>query len=205
MSMMCEVENINMKLVCDDIIAYRCPRWSDMPTVDLYIDQVVLFLHDSLSVFNRDEKNPVITATMINNYVKQKVVPPPVKKKYNKGHIAALYIICILKRFMSISEVGLAITGIQRNYSTSEGYDLFCDEFEAALRRAFVPGTERLALYSQDDKYEVAALRAFVAAYADIILAERIIDAGRESFTKSAASKVQKEACAVAETSEKDN
>jgi hypothetical protein len=181
-----------MKLSCDDIISYRCPRWADMPTVDLYIDQVVLFLHDSLSVFYRDEKNPVITAAMINNYVKLKVLPPPVNKKYNKGHMASLFVICILKRFMSISDIGLAISGMQRIYETSVGYDLFCDEFEAALERAFVPGSARLTLYSESDKYEVAALRAMVAAYADIVLSEKIMEAGRASMIKAMSNEKKK-------------
>ena len=174
-----------MKLACDDILSYRCPRWADMPAVDLYIDQVVLFLQDSLSVFIKDEKTPIITATMVNNYVKLKVLPPPSKKKYSKEHIASLFVICILKRFLSISEIGLAITGMQRKFSTCEGYDLFCDEFEAALRRAFVPGTEKLSLYNSNDQYEVAALRAMAAAYADIVLSERIMEAGRASVIKA--------------------
>ena len=86
---------------------------------------------------------------------------------------------------MSISDIGLAISGMQRKFSTSEGYDLFCDEFEAALRRAFVPGTEKLSLYNSNDQYEVAALRAMAAAYADIILSERIMEAGRASVIKA--------------------
>ena len=51
-----------------------------------------------------EENSPVITPNMINNYVKQEVLKPPVKKKYNKTHLAYLFVICILKRLMSISE-----------------------------------------------------------------------------------------------------
>lgn len=173
-----------MKLNCEDILAYRCPRWEQMPGVELYIDQVVLYLHDSLSVFYQDEKNPVITATMVNNYVKQGVLPPPVRKKYGKGHLACLFVLCILKRFMSISDIGQSISGMKRTVSTGEGYNMFCDELEAALHRAFMPGSESLSLYRAEDSYEVAAMRALTASYATIVLAERIMAAGRANAIK---------------------
>lgn len=173
-----------MKLNCEDILAYRCPRWEQMPAVELYIDQVVLYLHDSLAVFCQDDKNPVITATMVNNYVKQGVLPPPVRKKYGKGHLACLFVLCILKRFMSISDIGQSISGMKRTVSTGEGYNMFCEELEAALRRAFVPGSDSLELYRVQDSYEVAAMRALTASYASIVLAERIMAAGKASLIK---------------------
>ena len=48
-----------------------------------------------------DERS--ITASIINNYVRMKVIPPPLKKKYSRVHLAYLVIICTLKQSLSIS------------------------------------------------------------------------------------------------------
>ena len=69
------------------------PRWDDLPDIELYMDQVVSILEKNLSVFSNGEK--LITPSMINNYVKQKIVKPPVKKRYDKMHLAYLFVVCI--------------------------------------------------------------------------------------------------------------
>ena len=92
-----------MKVEAEELINYHCPRWNELPEIELYIDQVISVLQSNLSIFSKEENSPVITPNMINNYVKQEVLKPPVKKKYNKTHLAYLFVICILKRLMSIS------------------------------------------------------------------------------------------------------
>ena len=60
----------------------------DIPNIDLYMDQVTAFLDERLqkSVRNKTDER-LMTKTMINNYAKNDVIPPPVRKKYNKEHI----------------------------------------------------------------------------------------------------------------------
>ena len=64
---------------------FRLPRWSEIPNIDLYIDQVVSYLENYLSNYikNENEKksDKIITKTMINNYVKHEVIKPPINKK----------------------------------------------------------------------------------------------------------------------------
>lgn len=58
---------------------FNMPRWDDLPEIDLYMDQVISVtdkLLSSLSV----EDTPILTPSMINNYVKNRIIPPPVKK-----------------------------------------------------------------------------------------------------------------------------
>lgn len=89
---------------------YHLPAWDELPTIDLYMDQVVILLGKYLGIFSavsNDDK--IITPTMINNYVKLKIIPAPVKKKYSKTHLAYLIIVCILKQTLSISTISKII------------------------------------------------------------------------------------------------
>ena len=56
---------------------FHLPRWNELPTIDLYIDQLVSLLEQYLSgyITNDNEKDDkIITKTMINNYVKHNVL-----------------------------------------------------------------------------------------------------------------------------------
>ncbi len=121
----------------DEIKNYRCPRWEQLPDIDLYMDQVLVVLERHLSIFKRDDGEKIITSTMINNYVKQKITFPPVNKKYTRYHIAYLYIVCVLKSFMSLSEICTSITGMLNGRHSAEAFNMFSDEFNAAMDEVF--------------------------------------------------------------------
>ncbi len=85
---------------------YHLPEWDELPAIPLYMDQVVLLLNRYLALFSAvANEDKLITSTMINNYVKMKLIPAPVKKKYSKVHMAYLIIVCILKQTLSISVI----------------------------------------------------------------------------------------------------
>ena len=122
----------------------KIPRWEQLPDIDLYLDQVVTFIEDNLSNYimetsanQKEEKNKIITKTMINNYVKQGVLTPPVKKKYNKTNIASLFVICILKQVYSINEIHNLIRIALSSYNISNAYNSFCEEIETAVNLTF--------------------------------------------------------------------
>jgi len=77
------------------------PEWDALPDLPLYMDQVLLLLGQYLNTDKRDDR--AITASIVNNYVRMKVMPPPVKKKYTRLHLAYLIMICTLKQSLSIS------------------------------------------------------------------------------------------------------
>ena len=84
----------------EDIEKFHMPRWEELPEIDLYLDQVVTFIDKYLLYYlntesdEKDEKKEknVLTKTMINNYVKQKIIEAPVKKKYNRNNMAYLFV-----------------------------------------------------------------------------------------------------------------
>lgn len=84
---------------------FHLPDWESLPQLGLYMDQVILLLRQYLGPLSRGEEDKPITASIINNYVRLKVMPPPVKKKYSRVHLASLIIICVLKQSLSISDI----------------------------------------------------------------------------------------------------
>ena len=85
---------------------------SDIPDIDLYMDQVTTFMETKLSSFKRNHDDKVLTKTMINNYAKAKLFPPPIKKKYNKNHIMMLIIIYHLKSMLSINDINKLLSPV---------------------------------------------------------------------------------------------
>ena len=77
-----------------EIKDFHLPRWNELPTIDLYIDQLVSLLEQYLAGYiksDNEKEDKIITKTMINNYVKHSVIKPPINKKYNKEH---RFVIC---------------------------------------------------------------------------------------------------------------
>ena len=79
----------------EDIEKFHMPRWEELPEIDLYLDQVVTFIDKYLLYYLYDESKKeekkeqnVLTKTMVNNYVKQKIIQAPIQKKYNRNNIA---------------------------------------------------------------------------------------------------------------------
>ena len=105
---------------------FRLPQWDELPDMDLYMDQVVMLLQRYLNFLAEDEHgNAAITASIINNYVRLKIMPPPVKKKYTRVHMAYLIMVCSLKQSVNIPYIqkmlplGLPEAEVRRIY---EGY-----------------------------------------------------------------------------------
>ena len=156
-----------------EVLAFHCPRWSELPDLDLYMDQVVTFLEQSLSVFSDGEKP--ITATMINNYVKQRVVTPPVRKRYAREHVAYLMVVFLLKKVLSIPEIIQLISMQSHAYDTELAYDYFCEELERALRTMFWQSDDFLISTASKTTYESETLRAAVLAFASKVYIQKSI------------------------------
>lgn len=80
-------------------------RPGDIPNIDLYMDQVTTFMDAQLSSTRRYPEDKILTKTMINNYAKNNLLPPPVKKKYSKEHVLVLIFIYYFKNILSIKDI----------------------------------------------------------------------------------------------------
>ena len=68
-------------------------RPGEIPNIALYMDQVTTFMDEQLEACKRYEDDKILTKTMINNYAKNKLLPPPEKKRYSKEHVLMLIFI----------------------------------------------------------------------------------------------------------------
>lgn len=85
---------------------YSLPSWDLLPDIDLYMDQMVSVVTKYLEIPNTTMgSNRPITSSMINNYVKLRIIPAPIKKRYSKIHLAYLLIVCTLKQTLDMSTI----------------------------------------------------------------------------------------------------
>lgn len=96
-----------------------------IPNIELYMDQVTGFIDGQLAGSKRNEDDKLLTKTMINNYTKNDLLPPPVKKKYSKEHLLCLIFIYYLKNIVSISDIHSILKPItDRYFGNKDGYDM---------------------------------------------------------------------------------
>jgi len=107
---------------------YKMPTWEELPIIDLYMDQVIALMNQYLKTFASSDTEGalVITPPMINNYVKLKAMPAPIKKKYSKIHIAYLIMISSLKQALSIPTIQKILPLYSEEEDVKKLYELFC-------------------------------------------------------------------------------
>ena len=100
-------------------------RPNDIPNIDLYMDQVTTFMEEQLKRTKRYEEDKILTKTMINNYAKNNLLPPPVKKKYSKEHVLVMIFIYYFKNILSIKDIESVLTPItEKTFDKEESLDM---------------------------------------------------------------------------------
>lgn len=159
----------------EDIRNYHCPRWKEWPGIELYMDQVISLIEESVSIFYDDLPAKAVTSTMINNYVKQKIIVPSKNKKYHREHLAYLYVLFLLKPVLSLTDISNGISFMQNNQTNEESYNLFCEELEAALAMAFAEKEHPVQRRPQD------ILQTIALAFSYTLLARYYIASEKET------------------------
>lgn len=115
--------NINMEELLKEWgkLDYILPE--EVPEIELYMDQVTTFMEQKLKNNNRYEDDKTLTKTMINNYTKNHLLPPPVKKKYSKNHIYLLIYIYYLKNFLSINDISVLLAPLVEHFSEEDALE----------------------------------------------------------------------------------
>lgn len=107
----------------DDIIKELCLtdeiNLSDIPKIDLYVEQVIGFMEDHMGHMKRNEKDKLITKTMVGNYTRDGVLMPSKNKKYSKSHIIMLILIYNLKQILSIEDIKALFSPIMKDINTT--------------------------------------------------------------------------------------
>ncbi len=93
----------------------------EIPNIDLYMDQLTTFMDERLKKTTRHpETDKILTKTMINNYAKNDLLPPPVRKKYSKDHLILLIFIYYLKSILSINDIQTLIEPLKNRFHVSD-------------------------------------------------------------------------------------
>ena len=160
---------------CNDLVAgklrrwekylenFRLPAWEDIPDFGLYMNQLIDLLRQYLDYLPPELKEEqFITAATINNYVRTKVMPEPVKKRYYRAHIAYLLIILSLKQSLSLSMITHLIPMGLSKEEVRETYTVFARRHGIAAK-CFVEQVRVMAgpiLMHREEGSEVATERA---------------------------------------------
>jgi hypothetical protein len=111
------------KKTFDDIIKDLCLtdeiKLSDIPKIDLYVEQVIGFIEDQMGHIKRNENDKLITKTMVGNYTRDGVLMPSKNKKYSKNHIIMLILIYNLKQILSMEDIKALFSPIMKDISTT--------------------------------------------------------------------------------------
>lgn len=130
-----ELHTDTLEEICSQLASHTLPRWNDLPDLPLYMDQILELTGRYMGAYpGFDDKG--LTASMVNNYVKLGVIPPPAKKRYSRSHLAMLIIICILKPCLPIASIQKLLFHELEAGSAEQLYDHFCRTFETNNRAA---------------------------------------------------------------------
>ena len=166
----------------------------DIPNIDLYMDQVTTFMDAQLASTKRYHEDKILTKTMINNYAKNNLLPPPVKKKYTKEHVLVLIFIYYFKNILSIKDIETLLKPITdkafsdgETLDMTELYEAICamekaqiNPLQEEIRAAYEKAEESFSDAAEDDR-SYLHLFSFIRSlsfdvYVKKLLIEKIID-----------------------------
>ena len=114
---------------------YHLPAWDQIPNFGLYMEQVILLLRQYLDYLPPELKEEeFITSAAINNYVRTKIMPEPVKKRYYRVHIAYLLVICTLKQGLSIALIQRLLPMGLAEEQVREIYTRYAEQHQKSAR-----------------------------------------------------------------------
>ena len=147
--------------IADSVRDFRLPRYQEIPTVGLYLEQTVKYINEYLAPLQPD----AITSSMVSNYVKKGLIASPVRKQYCREQIAYLIFIAVAKSVVSMDDLDLMIHVQRDAYSSQIAYDYFCSELRTVLREVF-SGSAGMTPVSEDAPDQKVMLRNLIIAVA---------------------------------------
>ena len=155
----------NMKSrMAEPIRGFRLPRYQEIPTVGLYLEQTIKYINAHLAPLGCME----LTGSMISNYVKKGLIPSPVKKQYYPEQISYLFFVAVAKNLMTMEHIDLLISVQRNSYTLSVAYDYMCLELENHLFHRFGL-KEKLEDIGITESEEKTILRGLISSASNVI------------------------------------
>ncbi|MFQ8705380.1 MAG: DUF1836 domain-containing protein [Thomasclavelia sp.] len=114
------MEKLELIEIIDKVVNKSDLKASDIPSLDLYMDQIMTLFEEHLQDNKRYAKDKLLTKTMINNYTKAGVIKPVKGKKYTKEQIIGMLLIYNLKNTITIQEIKHILEPIYNNDDSLE-------------------------------------------------------------------------------------
>lgn len=114
--------------------------WEKLPDIDLYMDQVLTLMERQLKPYKRTDKDTLLTSSMINNYMKDNLLPRAVDKKYDRRHLVLLSVLGALKPVLSLSDLRILLPELNLSQTPQELYQ----HFESARQGAICDCQEKV-------------------------------------------------------------
>ena len=115
------------------IDGFRLPKYSEIPGVGLFLEQVAKYINECLAPLHE----PELTGSMISNYVKKGIIANPIKKQYGREQIAYLMFIAVTKTVLSLEDINKMISLQRQVCDVEEAYEYFSNEFIRMLNDVF--------------------------------------------------------------------
>lgn len=180
-------------------------KLEDIPNIDLYMDQVTTFMESRLRNSTRNPgEDKILTKTMINNYAKNDLLPPPVKKKYCKEHLILLIFIYYYKGILSINDIQILLKPLTEKYFQTNGdlnlgsiyEEVFSlekaevEDLKEDILKKFSTSKETFKDAPEEDR-EILQLFSFISmlsydVYVKRLLIEKMVDGFKTATTSEA-------------------
>ena len=147
----------------------RPQTWDAMPDIGLYMDQIISYMPRQLIHYGEDEG---LTSAMVNNYIKDGILPRADGKRYSRTHLGYLTAICALKRVLSVRDASLLIRSGTQGKVPQDVYAYFCNALDGALAETGGYLDEE----TSDETLPKLALELALRSYANQLACERILD-----------------------------
>lgn len=153
--------------------------WTQLSDIGLYMDQVVTYIDRQLSLYRRSDKEHVLTPAMVNNYIKDALLPRADMKKYAPNHLALLTMIGALKQVLSMQDLQILLSGTTDPEQAQAFYHRFLAGQDRVVCETADQVSQQLSLSTEADQTEQQlrdlALDLAIEARVRILISEQIL------------------------------
>lgn len=147
----------------------RPASWDELPDLALYMDQVITYMPRQLINLQGDEQ---VTSAMVNNYIKDGLVPRADGKRYSKTHLGYLTAVCAMKKVLSVRDMRTMLNCVPDSKSSEAIYNYFVRAIDTALSEA----AANLDVDTPEEELPNLALALGLRSYANQLACQRVLE-----------------------------
>ncbi len=161
--------NVNKSLDkwLDEIDGQELPDYDKLPDIELYMEQMLTYLENQSKVLQKNSNDKQITSSMINNYVKHKIVQAPKAKKYSKKQLSLLNELIYLKQVLSLPEIKQILDIEYKDGEYKVEYNKYLDINNNSFNEAVKETKNSLKSCKENDEKDLSDLALKLAAKAN--------------------------------------